>query len=634
MRSMLLLLIALLLSGWSCPQAAPAAEPTPTRAVYFPLVPLEQPRIRLAALYYDSETANEPDEAFRLWNVSDAPLNLAGYAVGDGQRRALFPPLTLPAGQGVWCSGDAVAFARAFGFAADCEYAVDSDPAVPNLSGAVPRFANTGGQALLFNPAGAPADALVYENGDPEQPGWQGPALQPYTPSNAFPAEGQILYRKFDWRSGQPLPDSDRAADWAQHPADLYSGQRVQYPGWDLAQFARPEVIQAGGVLTVALAPDNLYTVVSQTIAAAQHSIRLSSYTFEQWMLARQLADKARSGVSVRLLLEGGPVGGFSDQQRALCQLIEDAGGEVWFMTSDRNDADDRYSHLHAKYLLADERLLLISSENFSPDSMPDDDKSDGTQGRRGTALVSDDPALVAHALALFTADLDPAHHADLLRWNAADPKYGLPPAGFTPDPASGGSGYTLVRAEPLRLVGQWQAEFVQSPETSLLPADTGGLLGMIARAGPGDVVLAQQLYERHHWGAAASTPDTAPNPRLLAYVEAARRGARVRILLDSFFDPASNRITADYLNLLAQNERLDLEARLGNPALGGIHNKMVLVQASGRSWVHIGSINGSEASAKVNRELALQVQSDAAYAWLAEVFWHDWQAARGLSGD
>jgi RHS repeat-associated protein len=51
----------------------------------------------------------------------------------------------------------------------------------------------------------------------------------------------------------------------------------------------------------------------------------------------------------------------------------------------------------------------------------------------------------------------------------------------------------------------------------------------------------------------------------------------------------------------------------------------MVLVKAGGERWVHVGSINGSEASSKVNREMALQVESDEVYEYLAEVFWCDW---------
>lgn len=569
-------------SGGATPLASPPAHQF---IVYLPLVTMQQPRIRLAALYYDSETSGETDEAFRLWNVGDAALDLAGYRVGDGQRVVTFPSLSLAPGAGLWCTGDAMVFARSFGFSPDCEYGADSDPEVPNLSGQALRFGNSGGQALLFNRAGQLADAVVYESGDAGQPGWQGPAVEPYTPSNTFPAEGQILYRKFDWRTGQLWPDSDRRADWAQDPADLYNGQRVQYPGWDLERFARPASIVASGVLTAALGPDNLYDVVSQTLAGAQQSIRLASFTFEHVALAELLAAKASNGVAVSILLEGAPAGGISDQQRYVTQLIEAAGGQVWFMVNDRNDAKDRYSNQHAKYIVVDERLLLVSSENFNPDSMPDDDKSDGTLGRRGTAMVSDDPALVSHARALFDADLDPLHHADLFRWRAEDPRYGAPPAGFIPSTASGGSGYQLIHAQPLRVTGPFAAEFVQSPETSLLPAAEGGLLGMVARAGPGDTVLVQQLYERVSWGGAAATPESAPNPRLLAYIAAARRGATVRIMLDSFFDPGANAQTAAWLNLLAQAEQLDLAARLANPAGRGLHNKMVLVQAGGTGW-------------------------------------------------
>lgn len=626
-----LLALAVGVAAGSGGAAAPAVlRPDDLSTVFVPLIAMDQPRVRLAALYYDSETSNEPDEAFRLWNISEHPVDLAGYGVGDGRRVVVFPSMTLAPGMGLWCTGSAVAFARSYGFSADCEYGADTDPQVPNLSGAALRFANTGGQALLFNRAGGLVDVVVYEAGDATQPGWQGPAVDPYAPSSTFPAEGQILYRKFDWITGQPIPDTDHRADWAQDPDDMYNGQRVQYPGWDLDRFARPAVIAASGVLTAALGPDNLFDVTSQTLASAQHSIRLASYSFEHIALAEMLAAKASSGVTVSVLLEGAPAGGISDQQLYAAQVIEAGGGQVWFMVNDRNNAKDRYSNQHAKYIIVDGRVLLISSENFNYDSMPDDDKSDGTLGRRGAALVVDDPALVSHALALFEADLDPLHHADLFRWDAADPRYGPPSAGFVPDTTSGGSGYQLIHPLPLRTTDPFTAEFVHSPETSLLPPDHGGLLGMVARAGPGDVVLVQQLYERVNWGSASNTPETAPNPRLLAYIAAARRGATVRIMLDSFFDPGSNTQTAAYLNLLAQAEQVDLAARLANPASRGLHNKMVLVQAGGTGSVHVGSLNGSEASTKINRELALQVQSNAVYDYLATAFWQDWLLSGG----
>jgi hypothetical protein len=88
---------------------------------------------------------------------------------------------------------------------------------------------------------------------------------------------------------------------------------------------------------------------------------------------------------------------------------------------------------------------------------------------------------------------------------------------------------------------------------------------------------------------------------------------------------------TVAYLQSIARAEGLDLQARLANPTYLGLHNKMILAEIDGRGYVHAGSINGSEVSSKVNRELALQVQSDAAYQYLQAVFDYDWSHAQRL---
>jgi hypothetical protein len=78
-------------------------------------------------------------------------------------------------------------------------------------------------------------------------------------------------------------------------------------------------------------------------------------------------------------------------------------------------------------------------------------------------------------------------------------------------------------------------------------------------------------------------------------------------------------------VNAIRIGEGLDLRCKTANPTGNGIHNKMVLVEADGHGYVHTGSINGSENSSKNNREFAVQVQSDAAHDYLADVFWYDW---------
>ena len=92
-----------------------------------------------------------------------------------------------------------------------------------------------------------------------------------------------------------------------------------------------------------------------------------------------------------------------------------------------------------------------------------------------------------------------------------------------------------------------------------------------------------------NHYRAIDSSVTDDPNPRLQAYSAAARRGARVRVLLDAYFDnrdlnsPRSN-TPVEYLKPFAQAESLDLDARRRNPTGAGIHNKMVLGEIDGRA--------------------------------------------------
>ncbi len=141
-----------------------------------------------------------------------------------------------------------------------------------------------------------------------------------------------------------------------------------------------------------------------------------------------------------------------------------------------------------------------------------------------------------------------------------------------------------------------------------------------------------EQSDEPPHWGDSTSDPIADPNVRLEALIAAAGRGAKVRVLLDRYFDvptaTVSNAATVHYIeSLRAISPTLhdNLEARLGDPALYGVHNKMFLFNIAGRKIVHAGSLNGTETSNKANREVALQVESSAAYDYLRAMFEYDW---------
>jgi cardiolipin synthase len=604
--------------------------------------------VLITAVYYDTYLTGEPDEAFRLMNIGGVVVDLTDWTVSDGEGTITLEG-TLGVYQSIWIAREAASFALEFGFSPDYEYGADTDPAVPNLarSGNL-ALANTGDELVLKDSGGTIVDSVVYEAGDPTDTGWSGPGVYPYSGDtvgierfaqqeqgiDGFGAEGQILYRKLAQTTAVPLPDTDTAADWAQATDDNINGKKVLYPGWDLDRYVYTDRFTETASITYALAPDNIYEIVLGKINRATISLYYEGYAFDNAHLADAIVARmtANPGMTVTILLEGEPVGGITDQEKWICQQIENAGGQVYFMYNDSaNDIHDRYNYQHGKWMILDEHKLLTGSENLTYTSMPADDKSDGTEGNRGVWLITDAPSAVAHALDVFRHDLDPAHHRDLFRWTAGDPTYGAPPPGFVPDYLSGGNSYPVQFPTPLAASGAFSFEMVQSPDNSLRDLDS--LLGMVARAGSGDTVLVEQLYEYTFWGPTSSNPTEDPNPRLEAYIAAARRGARVRMLLDPVYedpgDVRGNTATCAYVNAIAAAESLDLGCKLANPAGAGIHNKMVLVWADGKGYVHTGSINGSENSSKNNREFAVQVQSDAAYNYLASVFWDD---SRGIA--
>lgn len=565
------------------------------------------------------------DESVLLRNVSLVAADISGWQLNDGGSSfATLPADTiLEAGESIWVAADAQAFYGQFGHWPD--YAIEITGSVKLLEGKWPGYADTGDEVILYDHTHEIADVLIYETGNVNQLGWQGAAVEPYKINNTTAVRGQILYRQRHQESGLPIADTNSAADWAQDETDIINGRKIRYPGWRLDDYFATTTLNETAVMTVGVAPDNAYETIVQALNGAQQTIQIELHTFENLALGDALVAAAQRGVEVTVLLEGGPPGGIDDQQRYICQQIDLAGGACWFMINDDTvDIYDRYTYIHAKFAIIDGRQALVSSENFSPNSLPYDDKNDGTWGRRGVVFVTNATTVVEYLEALFAADFDPAVYRDLYQFDAVHPTYGSPPTNFAPVTNTGGITYTTRYFEPAVFNGTFSFEMVQSPENSLRTAD--GLLGLLAQAGAGDTVLVQQLTERPYWGDDLLTD---PNPRVEAYLAAARRGATVKILLDSFFDdpsnPLSNSATCGLLKSYAQHEKLALQCSVGNPAGMGIHNKMVLAHINGQGYAHLGSINGTEQSHKGNRELAVQIASNELYTFLADMFYADW---------
>jgi len=616
-------------------------SPTPNNCTVLtttvePPPPARPGSVLISAVHFDAYALGQDDESFRLTNVSTNAITLTGWFARDNLYALPLSGVLQP-GQSVWLAQQAVTFTQQFGFKPNYEYEGDSDPTVPNLPAAGTRPALSADDVLAIREgAGNWIDAVVWGTGEITDTGWltgwAGSNVQRYGGGDVS-ASGQILYRKLDEATGKIIADTNTAQDWANDRTDPVSGRKTQFPGWDLEKFWQTAKVTGTATLTVAIAPDNAYRVISDVLGSARSSIKMEIHTFDNPGLLEVVTRTLGRAVSVTILLEGSPPGGIDDQERWVCQQIEAAGGQCWFMitnTSNGNTIHARYDYLHAKLIIVDNRVVAIGSENLSPRSLTYDNPADGTVGHRGVFLITTAGGVVSRALEIWNADFDPAHHRDLYRWSIADTKYGPPPIGYAPDDSLEASGYRIRYPAPLAVTAPLTFELLTAPESALRASDA--LLSLINRSGAGDSIDVEQLDEPPHWGDSASNAIDDPNLRLEALIAAAGRGAQVRLLLDRYFDvptrTMSNAATVQYIESLravSPTLHANLDARLGDPALYGLHNKMFLFNLGGRKVVHAGSLNGTETSNKANREVALQVESSAAYGYLRSMFEYDW---------
>ena len=575
---------------------------------------LNLPIVVISALHYWGYESNN-DEAVQITNTTDYDITLDGTwsLIDQSNHRLKFPRAILPAGQRAWIANDPEAFQRQFGDPPALSY--------DQMSGTNLLFSNSGGSIRLLQDD-VVIDTLVYGNGVP-QSGWEGPTLQPYVIPQSVAADGQILARKL------PLSDSDTAQDWLSDPVNQLTGRKMLFPGWQLERFSQPE--HGIGAIKVAIAPDASYDTLVPILNSATQHIDIESYSFENADLDEILRVKADAGVRVRVLLDGAPSGGLTDETRYACQRISTSSNPnsgCWFMHSDDAiKAHARYKELHAKFIIADNKTLVLGSENLGQNGYPTDDKSDGSVGHRGIIAITQAPALVKRARDIFEADFRP-NHRDISRWCTTCTPFGGPSNQFALKPPANGISYTVRYPQALQVSTPVSLELATSPESNLRD---GGIIKLMEQAGAGDEILVQQLDEPTYWGSVNSNPQATPNLRLNAILEAASHGASVRVLLDGYYDQAgarSNISTTLYLNTLAHQMGWDIRAGRGNPTGHGIHNKLFLIRIGERKFAQIGSWNGSEVSAKRNREMTLLIESSEVYDYLRAMFMSDfWQS-------
>ena len=322
-----------------------------------------------------------------------------------------------------------------------------------------------------------------------------------------------------------------------------------------------------------------------RTLDRADRRILLAGYTFTDDSIAQRLVEAHRRGVRVEVLLEGGPVGGVTDEQVAAVERLRSAGVPVRVMGTSRA----RYDYQHAKYVVADDRLV-VTSENWKPGGV-------GGNGSRGWAVAIANETLADEAAAVFQQDVE---GVDSQLWEAARP---ADPSAETPDNGS--------------FPSRFEERTVTADRATVLlaPDNAASELRRVLQGANRSIAVQQVSIARD-------------GVLLNETLDAARRGVRVRILVSgAWFVETENQKLVSHLREIAGRENLPLAARMVEPRsrFEYVHNKGVIVDDRA---VVVGSVNWNPHSLSENREVAVLIEDRGAAEYYGRVFRADWRGA------
>lgn len=328
-----------------------------------------------------------------------------------------------------------------------------------------------------------------------------------------------------------------------------------------------------------------------ETLRRADDRLLLAGYTLGSERVVAALRAAAGRGVTVRVLLDGDPVGGIGGRQARLTTALTDAGVPVRLVGGD----GARFRFHHPKYAVVDDRVV-VTTENWKP-------AGTGGAGSRGWGVRIDSAVAARELAAVFRHD-----------WRGRGARPWTTVAESTGGDGAGDDG-PATGAFPSR----FDPATFDAEATYLLtaPGNAGGAVAAVVDAADRRVAVIQPTVERG---------------RLLASLRrAAARGVRVRLLLSSaWYVESDNRALADRLSGWAARENASLRVRLAEP--GGAFEKIHAKGVVADDTAVVGSLNWNPTSARENREVAVAVRDPAVADYYRRVFDADWAGPSGPS--
>jgi len=396
-----------------------------------------------------------------------------------------------------------------------------------------------------------------------------------------------------------------RLLDTVRWPEDVEPREgKVHYRGADGTW--NPRVLMLGGTRLLPasfsdvsgiafVSPDSSRPELFRAINEAENSLFLNAYEITDREVAEALCELRASGIHVQVLVEGRPVGGISNEERAVLNRLNHCGTDVKQIGGGSVRSPYRFNH--AKYLIVDEHCVLVTSENIKSHGFPEQ----GMNGNRGWGVYLCHPEFALYMKMVFFDDFaNPASVSPLFSYGENSPD----------------RDESDIELRAYNVVFESFAFTGADVITVIGPDTTHELVSLIDRATKTiDIEQAYISQNKNEW------------TELMHHVfDATRRGVAVRILLDSYwYNVNGNNEIADKINRIAYNENLPIEARLVNlraTNLVKVHNKGVIVDGN---EVFVGSINWNENSPTFNREVGVIIKSSEVAEYFTDVFESDW---------
>ena len=451
------------------------------------------------------------------------------------------------------------------------EYVVVSFP----TSGVPREYSLTDGEANV-SLANASAGGRVAVTNDPRAANLTGDPIL-VAPSLSLANGGESLRIE---RNGSVVSER-RYREAPEGKVGTWNGSRIRWH--QVGATDRPVVQGDAGHVRAFVLPDSPAVPV-ETLRHADSRILLAGYTLTSERVADVLVRASERNLTVRVLLEGKPVGGRTEREARVLDRLVRAGIDVRLV----GGPHARYDYHHAKYAVADDRAIVMT-ENWKP-------AGTGGNSSRGWGVVTRQPRVVEGLAATFRAD---SGWRDARPWTAfrqgrqferGEKSTGAYPTRFEP---------TSVRVE--------RTDLLVTPDNA-----QRRLVRALDRANDSIDVIQVSVGD---WD----------SPLVRSLRRAARRGVDVRLLLsDAWYVREDNRRLATRFDEWANDRDVSLTAKLADPGgrYGKIHAKGAVVDDD---RVVLGSLNWNEQAATSNREVILVLHGEPVAEYYGGVFDADW---------